>query len=125
MITNRRLMLVATALVIGVGSIAAAQAAEPSEASLIGQVKISKTDAEKIALRQVKSGIVKSAELEQEHGALVWSFDIAKPKTANISEVLVNAKTGAIVHVGVETPSAQAKEEAADKAEQSAKPATH
>ena len=122
MSTNRRVMILATALVVGgAWSIEATQAAEPSEASLMSQVKVSKVDAEKIALRQVKSGVVKSAELEQEHGALVWSFDIAKPNTANIHEVLVNAKTGAIVYTEVETPRAQAKEEAADKAEKTSK----
>ncbi|MEO8045179.1 MAG: hypothetical protein ABI674_09760 [Spartobacteria bacterium] len=47
---------------------------------------------------------------------MVWSFDIAKPDKKDITEVLVNARTGKIVSVKVETPVDQAKEAAADKA---------
>lgn len=92
-------------------------AAEPTEASLMSQVKVSKAAAQKIALAKVPSGTVKSAELEQEKGALVWSFDISTPKSRNIHEILVNARTGAIVDAAIETPKAQAKEAAADKLE--------
>ena len=94
-----------------------AQAAEASPASLMSQAKITKAAAGKIALAKVPSGTVKDAELEQEHGALVWSFDIATPKSHDIHEILVNAKTGAIVHAEIETPQAQARETAADKLE--------
>jgi uncharacterized membrane protein YkoI len=94
-----------------------AQAAEASQASLMSQAKITKAAAEKTALSKVPSGTVKSAELEQEHGTLVWSFDIATPKSHDIHEVLVNAKTGAIAYTGIETPKAQAKEAEADKLE--------
>lgn len=93
------------------------QAGEASQASLMSQAKITKAAAEKIALATVPSGTVKDAELEQEHGALVWSFDIATPKSRDIHEVLVNARTGAIVYAAVESPDAQAKEAAADKLE--------
>lgn len=37
---------------------------------------------------------MKEAELEEELGKLVWSFDIARPGTRNITEVLVDAITG-------------------------------
>ena len=92
-------------------------AAEPSQASLMAQATITQAQAEKTALTKVPSGTVKSAEQENEHGALVWSFDIATPKSRNIHEILVNAKTGKIVHTELETPKAQAKENAADKME--------
>jgi uncharacterized membrane protein YkoI len=94
-----------------------AQAAEASQASLVSQAKITRAAAEKIALSKIPSGTVKSAELEQEHGALVWSFDIVTPKSHDIHEILVNAKTAAIVHAEIETPKAQATEAAADKLE--------
>jgi uncharacterized membrane protein YkoI len=92
-------------------------AAEASQASLMHQAKITKAAAEKIALAKVRSGTVKSAELEQEHGALVWSFDIAAPKSSDIHEILVNARTGAIVHTELESPAAQAKEAKVDNLE--------
>ena len=93
-------------------------AAEPSQASLMSQVKVSKAAAEQVALAKVPSGTVKSSELEREHGALVWSFDIATPASRDIHEILVDAKTGKIAYTELESPKAQAKEAAADKAEQ-------
>lgn len=80
-----------------------------------GKAKIGKDQAQKVALERVPDGTIKSAELETEHGKLIWSFDIARPKTANITEIQVDAKTGAIVSQQVETPSEQAKESRAEK----------
>lgn len=80
--------------------------------------KLTKAQAEAIALHRSKGGTVKSSELEKEHGKLVWSFDISKPGTKNITEVLVDAKTGEVVSVAVETPAdeaAEALKEAAEK----------
>ena len=72
--------------------------------------RLSRAEAEKIALAKVPGGQVKEAELEKEHGVLVWSFDIATPGSPNITEVLVNATTGEIVRTEIETPADQAKE---------------
>lgn len=102
---------------LGLAFVGSALSAEPSQAALAAQAKITRAAAEKIALGKVPSGTIKSAELENERGALVWSFDIASPGTRNIHEVLVNAKTGKIVHTGIETPRAQANEAAAEKGE--------
>jgi uncharacterized membrane protein YkoI len=90
--------------------------AAPGEADLMRQAKISKAQAEKIALTKVPQGKVRGAELENERHALVWSFDIGKSGSRNITEVLVNAKTGKIISVSTETPVDQAKETAADQA---------
>ncbi|HVR82115.1 MAG TPA: PepSY domain-containing protein [Luteimonas sp.] len=119
---NIRNNLVAAAVLFASAGVGFVHAGEPSQASLMAQTKITQAAAEKIALAKVPSGMVKSAELEQEHGALVWSFDIATPKSSNIHEILVNAKTGKIVHTEIETPKAQAKETAADKLEKKSKP---
>ncbi len=104
-------------LVLGMvlGFAAAILAAQPSEAELIKQAKITKAEAEQIALAKVSHGIVKSAEIEKEKGHLVWSFDIARPSTRDITEILVDAKTGKIISTQTETPRDQAKEAAADK----------
>ena len=59
---------------------------------------------------------IQSEEIENERNALVWSFDMVKTGSKNVTEVLVNAKTGKIVDVSTETPADQAKEHAADKA---------
>ncbi len=91
-------------------------AAGETDAQLLAQAKISKTQAEQIALAKVPNGKIQSEEIENEHNALVWSFDIATPGTKSITEVLVNAKTGKIVDVSTENGAAQIKEKAADKA---------
>jgi len=90
-------------------------AAEESQAQLQAEAKISKADAEKTALAKVPNGTIKDSELEREHGKLIWSFDIAMPQSKDITEVQIDAKTGAVANVQVETPHDQAKEAAADK----------
>jgi uncharacterized membrane protein YkoI len=86
-----------------------------SEAKLMKEAKVSKTQAEKTALGKVPGGVIKSEELEREHGKLIWSFDIGTKNTKNITEVQVNAQDGKIVSVQTESPRDQAKEAAADK----------
>jgi hypothetical protein len=49
---------------------------------------------------------------------LIWSFDIGMPHSKDITEVQVDAKTGKIVNVQVETPQDQAREAAADQKKQ-------
>jgi predicted small secreted protein len=111
----KRIRMFGLTLGMALGFAAAAFAAEPSEAELMKQAKITKTEAEQIARAKVSHGIVKSAEIEKEKGHLVWSFDIARPGTHDITEVLVDAKTGKIISTRTESPRDQAKEAAADK----------
>jgi uncharacterized membrane protein YkoI len=92
------------------GMLAVLAAGCASQAQLEAQAKVSRADAEKIALAKVPNGTVKEAELEKEKGRLVWSFDLTTPGTADITEILVDAKTGEIVATETETPAAQAKE---------------
>jgi uncharacterized membrane protein YkoI len=89
--------------------------AEPSQSALIKQAKITKGEAEHLALNRVPHGSIKSAEIENEKGHLVWSFDISTPGTPNITEILVDAKSGQIISQQTETPHDQAKEAAADR----------
>ena len=86
-----------------------------TEAQLQAQAKVSKVEAQKAALTKVPNGKVNSAELEKEHGRLIWSFDIAMPHSKDITEVQVDAKTAKIANVQIETPQDQAKEAAADQ----------
>ena len=92
-----------------------AVAAEESQAELKTQAKITHEEAAKTALAKVPGGTIKDAELEKEHGKLIWSFDISMPKSTSITEIQVDAKTGKIVSTQIETPADQAKESAADK----------
>ena len=77
--------------------------------------KLTRAQAEKIALAKAP-GTVQSAELENEKGKLVWSFDIKTGKTA-ITEILVNANDGSIVAVQHETAAKEAAEKAKEQKE--------
>lgn len=92
-------------------------AAGQTDAQLQVEAKVTKAEAEKTALAKVPNGTISASELEREHGKLIWSFDIAMPHSKNITEVQVEAKTGKVANVQVETPKDQAKEKAADKKE--------
>ena len=87
-----------------------------AKGNLLKQAGITRAEAEHIALSQVPDGKISAAELEKEHGRLIWSFDISRPGTKNITELQVDAKSGKIVSTKIETPKDQAKEAAADKA---------
>jgi uncharacterized membrane protein YkoI len=93
-----------------------AESKEPAVA-LKSEAKVTEEAATKTALAAVPTGKVKEAELEREHGKLVWSFDLALPKTKDITEVQVDARTGELVSTEVETAADQAKEKAEDKSE--------
>jgi uncharacterized membrane protein YkoI len=93
-----------------------ATAADAPERALKVQAKVAEPDARATALARVPGGAVQSSNLERENGRLVWSFDIADPKSPNVIEVQVDAKTGRIVSAKIETPADQAKEAKADKA---------
>lgn len=98
-------------------ALGAAFAAEPSPADLEKQATITKTQAEHTALAMVKGGKIQSSEIENERGHLVWSFDITQPGKKSIREILVDAKTGKVIHTETEGPKAQAKEAAQEAKE--------
>jgi hypothetical protein len=88
---------------------------EKKEAKLQAEAKVSRADAEKTALAKVPGGTVKEGELEKEKGKLIWSFDISIPDSKDIKEVQVDAITGEVVSVEMETAAAEAKEKKKDK----------
>ena len=83
---------------------------QAKQAALEGQAKISKVDAQQTALQQVPNGTVKEAEIEKEHGKLIWSFDIAVPDSKDIKEVAVDALTGQVVSIETETAEQESRE---------------
>jgi uncharacterized membrane protein YkoI len=76
--------------------------------------KISRANAEKIALDRVSGGRVVEGELEREMGRTVWSFDIAKAGTKDVTEVLIDAENGSVVSIKTETAAAESREKAAE-----------
>ena len=92
-----------------------------SKSQLQAEAKVSKADAEKIALAKVPGGAIKESGLERENGKLIWSFDIATPGTKDITEVAVDAITGQVIAVDKETPAQQEAEKKADAKEKKGK----
>ena len=90
--------------------------AQESQADLLKQARVTKHQAKKIALARVKGGTIKSAELEKENRVLIWSFDVGQPGKKDVTEVWVDARTGKITAVDVETTIDQKKEAAEEKA---------
>src|SRR5215475_6674774 len=78
--------------------------AQQSETELLKQAHVTKHDAKKIALARVKGGAIKCVELEKENGLLIWSIDIAQPQKKDLTDVWVDATTGKITAIEVETP---------------------
>ncbi len=77
---------------------------------LQAKAKVSKEAAIETALREVPNGTVKQAELEQEHGKLIWSFDVSTPGTSEITEVNVDAISGKVVSTSKENAESESKE---------------
>jgi len=91
---------------------------------LAAQATISADSAQKIALAQVSRGWVREAQLEQQNGTLVYSYDIKARGKSGVEEVNVDAKTGAVVSTKHESAKAEAKEAAGEqKSMKTAKPA--
>lgn len=85
-------------------------ATEKSSAELESKAKISRDQSQQIALTKAPGGTLKSGELEEEKGNLIWSFDISVPDSKNTTEVAVDAITGDVISVEQETPEQEEKE---------------
>ena len=86
---------------------------------LAAMAKISQDDAQKAAMATFKDSskaAVKEAELEVEHGCLIYSFDITTEGKSGVQEVQVDAGTGKVLSSKHESPKKEAAEKAKDKA---------
>ena len=90
--------------------------AQQSGAELLKQARVTKQQAKKIALARVKRGAIKCVELEKENGVLIWSVDVAQRPKKDLIDVWVDATTGKITAVEVETPLTEKMEVAEEKA---------
>lgn len=70
--------------------------------------KITKAEAEKIALTAVPGGKVMEAELEHESGMFIWSLDVKSGKETK--EVWIDPQSGKVVKVFTETARSEAHE---------------
>lgn len=84
-----------------------------SDAQLAGLAKLAQVEAEKIAVAKLKSSkpaSTTSAELEAEHGCLIWSFDLRVPGKLGIEEIQVDAGNGKALSVKHESVRAEKTE---------------
>lgn len=70
--------------------------------------KVTKAEAEKIALKAVPGGKVMEAELEHESGMFIWSLDVKSGK--EIKEVWIDPQSGKVMKVFTETTKSEAQE---------------
>jgi len=86
-------------------SILLVASSSPAPAAATSQhPKLSESKARAIAQARVPKGKVKSHELENEGGHLIYSYDFATPGKSGIDEVNVDAMTGKVLAVAHETP---------------------
>ena len=85
-------------------------------AKLVKQATVSEADAAKAAAARVPNGRIQAVELENEGGALIYSYELKVPGRSGIEEVNVNAKTGAVVSTEHESPASERGEAKAERA---------
>jgi len=71
---------------------------------LLKLAKIAPAVAMNTAQAKFPNAVMKSAEIEKEHGRLIYSFDLQQPGVKGIEEVNVDAKTGEVVGTEHENP---------------------
>ncbi len=113
MIVMAGLMLAGTAHADGVSM-------KEQKPGLLNRAKVNVDTATAAAQAKVPKGKIVSAEIEEENGKLIYSFDIKTKGKSGIDEVGVDAVTGAILTVQHESPRAEAKEKADDAKKASA-----
>ena len=96
-------------------AVTAAGAKAQGSTKLAAQARISEDSAKVIARGVVPGATFAEAELEQEKGKLIWSFDMKVPGKSGIEEVNVDAITGAVVAHEHEGPAAEKAEADAEK----------
>ncbi len=106
--------LTLTLLAVGAGGVAAQGAAQhPVKEARPGLARLAKVSADTataIALRAVPGSAVQSAELEEEEGRLVYSFDLVVAGRSGVEEVLVDAGSGRVISRKHESAAAEAAE---------------
>ncbi len=122
---NARAIITVGALLILAHPVAAQTMARLKEESpgLLAKAKVTPDSALKVALARVPGAKLKAREIEEEHGKLVYSFDLMIPGKSGIEEVQVDALTGAVVGVEHEDAASEAREAQEDKAKPKPAPA--
>ncbi len=81
---------------------------------LAAKAKVSAATAIATAKAKLPKAQIVSAELEEEKGTLIYSFDMKTPGESGIDEVAVDALTAKVLSVEHESPGDEAKEAGKD-----------
>ena len=90
---------------------------------LLAKAKIAPEAATATAKSKLPRAHLTAAEIEREHGKLIYSFDFKTDGQSGSDEVTVDALTGKVLQVNHETPKDEAREKAADARAAAAKKA--
>jgi uncharacterized membrane protein YkoI len=93
-------------------------AVKEEKPGLMAKAKVTPEQAQTTALGKVTNGTIKSGELEEEHGKLIYSFDITVPDKEGVTEVHVDAMTGNVIKTEHESAKKEAAEAAKEKKKQ-------
>ena len=77
---------------------------QEKKGGLEAKAKISRVEAEKIALSRLPGGTISQESITEELGRLVWAFNVTMPGTAGNTRLVVDATTGTVVAVDVDHP---------------------
>jgi uncharacterized membrane protein YkoI len=80
------------------------------KSGLLAQAKVTDATARAAALAKVPGGAIVEAEIEEEKGKLIYSYDIKIGGKDGLEEVTVDARTGAVLSVEHESAAAEAGE---------------
>ena len=114
-LAHRTLPIALAAALLAVSAPAAHAQKIKGSATLKARAKIRGDSAKKIARAQVPNGKIRSGELEEEKGKLIYSFDLKAPHKSGVEEVNVDANTGTVVkkeHESAKAEKAEMKKEA-------------
>ena len=114
------LFVLASALaanVIDAQTTTAARPMKEEKPGLLARARVTPDSARRLAVAQVANGVIDEEEIEEEHGKLVYSFDIKVRGRRGVEEVQIDALSGAMVSHEHETPRQAARERAADARE--------
>jgi DNA-directed RNA polymerase alpha subunit len=123
MINWRKISLVLLTVAMG-SPVLAAQSVRIAESKpgLLKQAKITADSAIAVAKAALPKATISSAEIEQENGKLIYSFDMKTAGKSGIDEVNVDALTGKLVgKVQHESAADEKKEADADAAKKAIK----
>ena len=91
-----------------------ALAADRAQNSHAIHARITRAQAERMALGRVPGGSLQHAKLLRENGELIWSVDILTPLTRKVAAVQIDAYSGQVLSKLAQNPADRAEESVAD-----------